>query len=457
MTRSAAAAAGVFLASCTGSKLSTSPTPRPTYGLDPTKVDTRWPIKRVVYINLENRSFDHMFGKFPGANGVTVGVRDGAEVPLVAAPEWLPGDIPHDLTAWLESLNGGRMDGFALGTFGPYYSYSQFDEADIPAYWHWAREYVLSDNFFASAAGPSYANHLWWIAGSAGGVIDNPENIEVKRTPDPNGGEPLQFKSWGCDAYGEDVFVLVRDEVGNVTKHGTCFRLRSYGEELSERDIDWASYSADPYQAGYIWQGYSAIDGVFHNKELWDEHIWPVDDLFRDIEANALPSVTWVTPRFQLSDHPPFSTKHAHNWIVDIVNRIMESAMWDHTAIFITWDEWGGLYDHVEPPRLDAWDVGFRVPLLMISPYARRGLIDTEVGDFTAPLRFVADNWDLPYLSERVRKMHGFEHVFDFGKPPRKPSPGSKVRATNKFYDFPMDYEGWPEGIEPLEPKIRYP
>ena len=89
---------------------------------------------------------------------------------------------------------------------------------------------------------------------------------------------------------------------------------------------------------------------MFHT-DLWHQHVRPVDTLLEDIEANALPAVTWVTPRFELSDHPPFSTSHAHNWVTKIVNKVMRSDMWEHTAIFLTWDEWGGFYDPVVPPR----------------------------------------------------------------------------------------------------------
>ena len=451
MTRSAAAAAGIFLSSCTGARMSTAPTPRPTFGLVPESIDTRWPIKRVVYLMLENRSFDNLFGRFPGVNGTTTGVRLGAETPLTHCPEWLPGDLPHDLAAWVGCYNDGKMDGFAQGTYGPYYAYSQFDRSDIPTYWAWAENYVLSDNFFASAAGPSFNNHLWMIAGQGGGAIDNPENIKVKRLNDGR-----IFKSWGCDAYGEDVYVLVRDEVGNVTKHSTCFDLPTVGGQLSGQDIDWAFYSAEPWQAGYIWQAYSAIER-FYGSETWDEHIWPVDDILRDIEAAALPSVTWITPRFQLSDHPPFSTRHAMNWAGDIVNAIMESPMWDSVAVFISWDEWGGLYDHAEPPTIDPWDLGFRVPMLVISPYARKGYIDDAFGEFTAPLRFIADNWELPYLTPRIRKSHNFEHVFDFRARPRPPDPQPKVKATNRFYDFPENFPEWPPELDPEEPKIHYP
>jgi phospholipase C len=131
--------------------------------------------------------------------------------------------------------------------------------------------------------------------------------------------------------------------------------------------------------------------------------------------------------------------------------------MWEHTAIFITWDEWGGLYDHVKPPKIDSLDLGFRVPMLVISPYAKKGYIDDAVGEFSSPLRFIADNWDLPYLTERIENSHNFEHVFDFRKKPRPPDPRPPVRATNAYHDFPEDFPEWPPELNPEPPKIRYP
>jgi phospholipase C len=167
--------------------------------------------------------------------------------------------------------------------------------------------------------------------------------------------------------------------------------------------------------------------------------------------------VTWITPRFQLSDHPPFSTKHAHNWVTEVVNAIMRSEMWEDIAIFITWDEWGGLYDHVAPPALDHMELGFRVPLLVISPYARRGYIDDAFGEFSSPLRFIADNWGLPHLTPRIASSHDFSHVFDFRRPPRKPDPRPPTRATGRFYEFPERFPTWPSWLEPEDPRIRYP
>ena len=437
LTRSTMAAAGGVLFSCTGGRVIPKvedPTPA---------IDTATPIKRVVYVMLENRSFNNVFGRFPGVERTHVGVELGKEKPLIRCPEWLPSDIPHDRAAHLNSVNGGKMDGFGNDATGFNYAYSMFDEDQIPNYFTWAREYGLSDHFFASVGGPSYPNHFFFIAGQSGGVLDNPENIETRVID----GKP--FKSWGCDALGDDVFVFVKDEHGNLTKHDTCFSYPTVGEQLSDIGVDWAHYSAVPGQSGYFWNAYNGIGNVIHT-DLWDQHMRPVDRLVDDIEAERLPAVTWVTPRFELSDHPPESSGHAHNWVSDIVNSIMRSSMWEHTAIFITWDEWGGFYDPVAPPQVDDIGLGVRVPLLTISPYTERGVIDTEVGEFSTPLRFISDNWGLAYLTPRIEKTHSFEHVFNFRKAPRDPVFGRKTApAFGTPWEFPAGYDGWLPGTVP--------
>jgi phospholipase C len=404
----------------------------------------------VIYVMLENRSFNNLFGRFPGVTGSTTGVKSGAEVPLRACPEYLPGDLPHDLAAHMNALNGGEQDGFDLGAWGDPWAYTIFDlRTQLPNYWQWASEYAISDNFFASAAGPSYPNHFYWIAGQSGGAIDNPENIESR--PGENGEI---YKSWGCDAIGEDVFVFVKDDRGNLTKHGTCFRFRTVGEQLSEAGVDWAYYAADWGQPGYFWNAYNGIRDVFHDQGYWRAHVRPVDRIVQDVEADRLPPVTWVTPRFQLSDHPPYSSSHCHNWVSDIVDAVMRSDSWDQTAVFLTWDEWGGFYDPIAPPSVDDLGLGLRVPFLTISPYvASRGLIDDEVGEFSTPLRFIEDNWDLPYLTKRIAGTHNLEHVFDFGRRPRPPVPSADRAKTFLRSPFrtPQEFPGWPPGTEPSD------
>jgi phospholipase C len=447
LQRSAMAVAGGVLFSCTGGR------PIPSV-VDPTPaIDTRWPIKRAIYLMLENRSFDNIFGRFPGVNGATTGVNHGKEQALIPCPDWLPGDLPHDRAAALDCLNGGKLDGFSGGKWGAVYGYSQFDEPQIPNYYQWAREYAISDNFFASALGPSYPNHYYFIAGQSGGTIDNPENIQSDVKRDKDGNVLAVYKSWGCDAMGDDVFVFVKDQQGNLSKHDSCFTFGTVGEQLSAANLDWAYYSAVWGQSGYFWNAYNGIHDVFHDEAYWHAHMRPVDRLIGDIEADRLPSVTWITPRFELSDHPPYSTSFSHNWVTDIVNAVMQSDSWEHTAIFLTWDEWGGFYDHVMPHAVDDVGMGFRVPLLTISPYTRRGLIDDELGEFSTPLRFIADNWGLKPLTPRIAKTHNMEHVFDFSKPPRPPQPTS-VRAKTYGQPFgyvPEGYPGWPPGTQPSD------
>jgi phospholipase C len=398
---------------------------------------------------LENRSFDNLFGRFPGADGARTGIKFGEEVPLLPAPHWLPGDLPHDRAAHLNAVNGGTFDGFAVGQFGDPWAYTTFDAPMVPVYWHLARDYVLCDHFFASVGGPSYPNHFFFVAGQSGGTLDNPENIEVRID-----GPGKRFKSWGCDAVGENVYVFVKDDKGNLTKHDTCFDFRSVPEQLEEAGVSWAYYAATPNQSGYFWNALNGISGVFHT-DLWrPERIRPVDRIVTDIREGKLPSVTWITPRFELSDHPPESTCFAQNWLADVVNAVVESDGWAHTAIFVTWDEWGGLYDHVRPPEVDDLGLGFRVPTLVVSPFAKRGDVDDAEGEFSTPLKFIEDNWGLPYLTERIERTHNFEHVFDFGTNAR--TDARPLRRIQDCYgtpwDFPgFDYPGWPEGTEPDE------
>ena len=435
LTKSALAIAGGVLFSCTGGK-----PPVPTVS-DPTPaIDTRWPIKRVIYLMLENRSFNNLFGKFPGVVGTTKGRMDGHEVPLADCPEWMPWDIPHDRMAAVEGLSQGNMDGFARGNPMRYFAYTVFNEPQIPNYWQWAREYAISDHFFASALGPSFPNHFYFISGDGGGTLDNPENIKVRWAAGK------KYKSWGCDAYGDQVFVFTMDNKGNLTKRDTCFSMKTVGEQLTDVGIDWTYYSGTPSQLGYMWNAYNAIGQVFHT-DMWHQHTRGIDNLVSDIKANNLPPVTWATPLFQLSDHPPASTGFCHNWVTDVVNAVMQSDMWEHTAIFLTWDEWGGFYDQVKPPVVDNYGLGFRIPMLTISPYAKRGVIDDVVGEFCSPLKFISDNWGLDYLTPRIKNTHNFEHVFDFNKPPRSPQVSTlRAPATGDPFKHPTSYPGWPKG-----------
>ncbi len=446
------AVAGATLFACTGGRV----TPRVSVTSSPAmRLDTRWPVKRVIYLMLENRSFDNLFGRFPGVEGTTVGNMLGAEKPLLRCPDWLPGDLGHDRGSALAQYNDGKLDNFGINLYGDPWAYTQFFGPEIPAYWHWAREYAISDHFFSSVLGPSLPNHFHFIAGQSAGVADNPENIGTQpfdaTSGQPGGGH---FKSWGCDAVAvgdESVYIAKVDEHGHETKVDPCFNFPTVGQQLTNHGIDWSYYAPLPGYLGYFWNAYNSVDQVFHT-DLWHEHAQHnIDDLIGDIQAGTLPPVTWAVPHFQLSDHPPASSAFTHNWVMDVVDALMRSDLWENTVLFLTWDEWGGFYDHVKPPQLDETGLGFRVPLLTISPYTRRGLIDDELGDFSTPLRFIADNWGLPYLTPRIAKAHNLEHVFDFASAPRPPSPATRRAETfGDPYSYPANFPDWPKGTTPV-------
>jgi phospholipase C len=403
-----------------------TPLPPLDYGKAPAAVnadafETATPIKHVVFVIKENRTFDNMFGMFPDANGVSVGLDQGEPRTLTAAVDRLEMDIRHCYDCALQAWNEGEMDGFAtISETADEFAYTQFQPGDLPNYWGWASSYVLGDNFFASAQGPSFPNHLYTIAAQSGGTHENVyQDLDELRERHRDTG---LFKAWGCDSMG-DAYAVVVDSEGVRKKVPPCFDFLTEGDLLSEAKIPWAYYAATQYQNGYLWSAYDAIRHVRENEAYWQTHIFPVDGFAEQARAGLLPPVTWVTPRFELSEHPEYSMCHGENWTTEIVNAIMESPEWDSTAIFITWDDYGGFYDHVPPPRVDDFGFGIRVPLLVISPYARQGFVSHELGEFSSVLRFVEDNWGLTQLTHRDREATPLLSAFDFEQAPRPPDP----------------------------------
>ncbi len=381
---------------------------------DASRITTRWPIKHVVFLIKENRTFDNLFGLFPGANGVSFGDDHGVRRPLVRGTDQRTNeDLPHCYTCALAAWNGGRMDGFNQSESADRWAYTQLHPDQLPNYWHWAKEFVLFDNFFASAQGPSFPNHLYSIAAQSGGAHDNP-----RRTPGLTHGS----NTFGCDAPPEQL-VEVYDSEGNVKKVPPCFDFLTEGDLLNRAGIPWAYYAATEEQKGYIWSAYAAIRRYRMHPERWSRFMFPVDGVIDDIRADMLPPVTWITPRFELSEHPEYNFCHGENWTTKVVDAIMRSPMWRDTAIFITWDDYGGFYDHEPPPQVDDFGLGIRVPFLVISPYARRGVVSGELGEFSSVLRFIEDNWSLTRLTRRDRDATPLGSAFDFHQEPRPPDP----------------------------------
>jgi phospholipase C len=429
-------AAALLVAACTSSEARTRPSDSLTPGtsasasgtvtaslppvVDASAFQTKWPIKHVVFLIKENRSFDNMFGLFPGANGATEANDRGTIRSLTRATDQRAHDLTHCYNCAVAAVNDGGMDGFNQSEPDNMYAFTQFRPSQLPNYWHWAQQNVLMDKFFASAMGPSFPNHLYAIAATSGGALDNPvQTFQALHEQQEKG----LAKSWGCDIAEPGAYVEIIDPEGKLVKVDPCFDFLTEGDLLNEVDIPWTYYAATNTQLGYIWSAYSAIRRYRENPQMWEQHIRPVDDVVRDIDANRLPPVTWITPRFQLSEHPEYNFCHGENWTTEVVDAIMNSPMWKDTAIFVTWDDYGGFYDHVPPHEIDPFGFGIRVPMLIISPYAKQGFVDHTEGEFSSVLRFIEDNWGLTQLTHRDRRAHNLSEAFDFTQPPRPPDP----------------------------------
>jgi phospholipase C len=409
----------VVLAACTTH--SPPPTSKPSR-VNADKYDTVTPIKHFVFVIKENRSFDNLFGMFPGADGASIGSDFGTPVPMVRAPyvgQRLPHDLPHDRIAAVKAWDHGKMDGFGQSAAAKKYAYTQLTPNQLPNYWHWAKNFVLADHFFASVNGPSFPNHLFTIAAQSGGALDNPE-------PPTRAGRG-SFKTWGCDSPKSET-VEVRDTEGKTLHIPPCFDFKTVGDELTAKEIPWSYYAAAPVawsrapSSGYIWNAYAAIRHYRRKPETWERHVFPVQHFVDDVQEGRLAPVTWITPQFAYSEHPEYNFCHGENWTTRVVDAVMRSKYWKDTAIVITWDDWGGFYDHLAPQQIDRFGLGIRVPYIMISPYARQGFVDHRQTEFSDVVKFVEDNWLLGHLdTPRDRRAGDMFWQFDFTQPARAP------------------------------------
>lgn len=362
-------------------------------------------IRHIVFMVKENRSFDQYFGLFPGANGATSGkISTGQTIALSPATDTMPYDLGHSWHDARVAINGGLMNQFDLvlngNKNGQYLGYTQFAQVDIPNYWTYAQKFTLADNMFSSLTGPSFPNHLYTVAATSGGVINNPVGVPGS--------------SWGCDADAGEV-VDVMDQGGTVTQQPPCFDFQTLADSLQNAGVSWKYYAPGQGQSGYIW---STLDAIKHIREgaLWDTNVVPDTQFISDAQSGTLPAVSWLVTGSGQSDHPPNSVCQGENWTVQQINAIMQGPLWNSTAIFLTWDDFGGFYDHVPPPTADQFGLGPRVPLIIISPYAKPGNIAHTQYEFSSFLAFVETRFQLASLGGRDTTANNMLDSFDFNQ-----------------------------------------
>jgi phospholipase C len=355
-------------------------------------------IQHIVIIVQESRSFDTMFGAYPALDGTTTGDYLGKTVALKEAL-LSSQPLPDNWSATKKIIAGG-MDDFYYGEGNPDKSaYVQFLQTEIPNYWAYAQNFALADDFFASTYGPSFPNHLYLVAAQSADAIGNPDSSVA----------------WGCDAPAGTTVLLANGK--NVFP---CFTINTLPGELSAAAVSWQYYSAPQGQPGYVWSALDAISGI-RNSSLWAENVLPVSNFIGNVNSGKLASVVWVTPPTPDSDSPPANVCVGQNWVVQTINAIMESSYWPSTAIFLTWSDYGGYYDHVPPPYVDSFGLGIRVPLLIISPYAKSGFVEHGQTEFSSLLKSVEERYGLPPLSGRDLIASDLWGAFDFSLQPLPP------------------------------------
>ena len=383
-------------------------------------------IKHVVIMIQENRSFDNFFATFPGADGATNGrIHTGAVVKLAKHGLLMKTDIFHGYQAYVNDYDRGRMDGFDVtpvpsGGVAHLLPYQYVDPRQIAPYWTLAKRYVLADHMFMTTGSDSFIAHQDLIAGGT--------NID----PDDAVIDAPSAMPWGCDAPPGTITSLVERDGTPEWGKGPfpCFSYPTIAGLLDRKGIAWRYYVNVPKAS---WNGFDAIKAVRYGLHWSDNISTPQTSIFTDVAKGALPAVSWVIPAPDYSDHPAEPRDYGPDWIGSVVNAIGESNLWNSTAIVILWDDWGGFYDHVPPHQYGFGDLGFRVPAIVVSPYARAGYVAHEQFEFGSILRFIENNWGLGRLGSSDVRARSIGSVFDFSQKPRRYVP-LKVGHSQAFF-----------------------
>jgi phospholipase C len=393
------------------------------------------PIDHVVFIIKENRTFDHYFGRYPGADGATEGrTLDGRVIPLEPALDRQPHDIKHSFVSGLRAINGGTMNGFDGIIDGEDLTgYVAFGRDGIPAYWAYADHFVLADRFFTSTFGATFPEHLYTVAADAGEVVanqafegpnggycDNPSQLTYRFLRDLSPRDRQRIMEIEQRPLGDQPELMVEIRRFWETVR-TCLDIRTLPDELEDAGISWAYYS-DTNR----WQ--NALQAIRHIRRgpMWRKVQRP-NRFLVDVKRERLPHVSWLVPPEPFNEHPGSgkSVCAGENWTVQQVNAVMRSTYWRNAVIIIVWDDFGGFYDHVPPPHYDIMGLGPRTPALIISPWSRPGnnrnggSIDHTTYEFSSVLAFIEDMFGLPPLSARDAMADPLTGAFEFDGDPR--------------------------------------
>jgi len=326
-------------------------------------------------------------------------------------------DIEHQLGGFLAACNGTgsypgtdcQMNGFNNEYWGcggscpnanPPYSYVPHSETK--PYFFMGKHYVLADEMYASNLdASSFISHQYIIAGQASAAVNFPDG------------------AWGCEGGSKETISTITQERQYGSDIPMCFNNNTLGAEMDTAGLSWAYYASTVYGDGGIWSAYQNIAPIYNGPDWSKDVISPQTTFFSDVSNGNLRSLSWVTPTCANSDHAGCGAKTGPAWVASLVNAIGESQYWNNTAIFIFWDDYGGWYDPEPPAMLDYDGLGMRIPMLIVSAYAKKGHVSHTHYEHGSILKFVEETFGLPALAASDKRATAPDDAFDFNKPPR--------------------------------------
>ncbi|MFL6139094.1 MAG: alkaline phosphatase family protein [Frankiaceae bacterium] len=362
----------------------------PALAAEPAGPAARTPVHHVVVVMQDHRSFDHYFGTRPGVDGLPAGVCLPAGPHLPCAAPYRLGRSSgttsfNDGRRYLErQLHGGRMDGFVTAYAGTAAdgraTMGHYDRRDLPYYWRLADDYVLMDHFFSALPANGVANRY----------------LSVTAAAPPRGATTVPTGGWPD----------VRTVFDALTDAGVSWRIyvEHYGNAHRWTDAETERMRARVPLLALAGRDPAALAG----------HVVDLERYYEDAADDHLPAVSWVVATGP-TERPPAAPGPGQRFVRGLVTTLQASRAWPSSAFFLTYDSSGGWYDHVPPPAWNGAARGARVPTLLVSPYARRGLVDHDVMDATALLRFIEDNWRVAPLTRRDAGAPSLLAAFDFG------------------------------------------
>jgi phospholipase C len=377
-------------------------------------------IQHVVIIVQENRTPDNLFHALAGADIADDGVNSAGQiVPLTPIPLANDYDLDHGHNAFVQMYDGGKMDGAdkiavrcaktATDCPPPNPQFKYVNPSDVAPYFLLAEQYTFADRMFQTNQGPSFPAHQFIIAGTSAPTATS--NFFAAENPViPPGSSEV-----GCDAPAAEYVRLIDPSGEESLKQYPCFEHPTLVDLLDSMTICWRYYTPVP---GSVVTGPNAIQHLRFGPDWSRNVINSATQVLLDIANGQLPQVSWVIPSGQASDHALTNDGSGPSWVASVVNAIGNSPYWLTTAIFITWDDWGGWYDHVPPPIYDSYEYGFRVPLIVVSPYAKQGHVSHATHDFGSILKFIEEHFNLSSLGYADARADDLSDCFDLSQSP---------------------------------------